>query len=63
MLPAYLGIRMEMKLKDITCSEVFVTFFPNFFTPFGRYDGSIGSASRAMVAVDQFTWQLGRKNL
>jgi len=27
------------------------------------YDGSIGSASRAMVAVDQFAWQLGRKNL
>ncbi|CAB4309410.1 unnamed protein product [Prunus armeniaca] len=27
------------------------------------YDGSIGSASRAMVAVDQFAWQLTRKNL
>lgn len=27
------------------------------------YDGSIGSASRAMVAVDQFVWQLGRRNL
>jgi len=27
------------------------------------YDGSIGSASRAMVAVDQFAWQLGRRNL
>uniref|UniRef100_A0A5B6ZYK0 Profilin family protein n=1 Tax=Davidia involucrata TaxID=16924 RepID=A0A5B6ZYK0_DAVIN len=27
------------------------------------YDGSIGSASRAMVVVDQFAWQLGRKNL
>ncbi|XP_058075175.1 uncharacterized protein LOC131223710 isoform X2 [Magnolia sinica] len=24
------------------------------------YDGSIGSASRAMVAVDQFAWQLNR---
>ena len=30
---------------------------------FYRYDGSIGSASRAMVDVDQFAWQLGRKNL
>ncbi|KAK4557330.1 hypothetical protein RGQ29_007192 [Quercus rubra] len=27
------------------------------------YDGSIGSASRAMAAVDQFAWQLGRRNL
>ncbi|KAJ9707658.1 hypothetical protein PVL29_002618 [Vitis rotundifolia] len=27
------------------------------------YDGSIGSASRAMVDVDQFAWQLCRKNL
>ncbi|XP_010248753.2 PREDICTED: uncharacterized protein LOC104591564 isoform X1 [Nelumbo nucifera] len=27
------------------------------------YDGSIGSASRAMVVIDQFAWQLGRKNL
>ncbi|KAG8382023.1 hypothetical protein BUALT_Bualt05G0033300 [Buddleja alternifolia] len=28
----------------------------------GLYDGSIGSASRAIVAVDQFAWQLGRRN-
>ncbi|XP_062026245.1 uncharacterized protein LOC133742578 isoform X1 [Rosa rugosa] len=27
------------------------------------YDGSIGSASRAMFAVDQFAWQLNRRNL
>ncbi|XP_065875899.1 uncharacterized protein [Euphorbia lathyris] len=27
------------------------------------YDGSSGAASRAMVAVDQFIWQLARKNL
>ncbi|XP_059663067.1 uncharacterized protein LOC132308832 isoform X2 [Cornus florida] len=27
------------------------------------YDGSIGSASRAMVVVDQFAWQLTRRNL
>ncbi|GMN47601.1 hypothetical protein TIFTF001_016782 [Ficus carica] len=27
------------------------------------YDGSIGSASRAMAAVDQFAGQLGRRNL
>ncbi|KAL8156746.1 hypothetical protein AgCh_001739 [Apium graveolens] len=27
------------------------------------YDGSIASASRAMVAVDQLAWQLGRRNL
>ncbi|GAV56960.1 Profilin domain-containing protein [Cephalotus follicularis] len=27
------------------------------------YDGSIGSASRAMVAADQFAWQLSRRNL
>ncbi|EEF45121.1 uncharacterized protein LOC8259119 [Ricinus communis] len=27
------------------------------------YDGSIAAASQAMVAVDQFAWQLGRKNL
>ncbi|PON41375.1 hypothetical protein TorRG33x02_338170 [Trema orientale] len=27
------------------------------------YDGSMGSASRAMMAVDQFVWQLGRRNL
>ncbi|KAF3449209.1 hypothetical protein FNV43_RR09937 [Rhamnella rubrinervis] len=27
------------------------------------YDGSIGSASRAMVAVDQLASQLGRRNL
>ncbi|KAK3033807.1 hypothetical protein RJ639_034378, partial [Escallonia herrerae] len=25
------------------------------------YDGSIGSASRAMVVVDQFVWQLSRR--
>ncbi|XP_022863185.1 uncharacterized protein LOC111383329 [Olea europaea var. sylvestris] len=29
----------------------------------GLYEGSIGSASRAMVALDQFAWQLGRRNL
>lgn len=29
----------------------------------GLYDGSIGSASRAMVAVDQFALQLSRRNL
>ncbi|KAK6947245.1 hypothetical protein RJ641_000718 [Dillenia turbinata] len=28
-----------------------------------RYEGSIGSASRAMVVVDQFAWQLGQRNL
>ncbi|KAF5735147.1 hypothetical protein HS088_TW15G00647 [Tripterygium wilfordii] len=28
-----------------------------------RYDGSIGAASRAMAAVDQFAWQLDRRNL
>ncbi|KAG9454994.1 hypothetical protein H6P81_007898 [Aristolochia fimbriata] len=27
------------------------------------YEGSIGSASRAMAAVDQFAWQLSRRNL
>ncbi|XP_031247928.1 uncharacterized protein LOC116105663 isoform X1 [Pistacia vera] len=27
------------------------------------YDGSIGSASRAMLSVDQLVWQLGRRNL
>ncbi|XP_054823985.1 pectin acetylesterase 8-like [Prosopis cineraria] len=27
------------------------------------YEGSIGSASRAVAAADQFVWQLGRKNL
>ncbi|ONK59888.1 uncharacterized protein A4U43_C08F11990 [Asparagus officinalis] len=26
------------------------------------YDGSIGSASQAMAAVDQFSWQLSRRN-
>ncbi|KAL6530827.1 hypothetical protein OROGR_014687 [Orobanche gracilis] len=29
----------------------------------GLYDGSIGSASRAMVAVDQLSGQLNRRNL
>ncbi|KAK9277011.1 hypothetical protein L1049_006550 [Liquidambar formosana] len=33
------------------------------FLLIGLYDGSIGSASRGMVAVDQFAWQLGRRNL
>ncbi|KAJ8480114.1 hypothetical protein OPV22_023841 [Ensete ventricosum] len=28
----------------------------------GMYEGSIGAASRAMVAVDQFSWQLSRKS-
>ncbi|KAH6774337.1 Profilin family protein [Perilla frutescens var. hirtella] len=28
----------------------------------GLYEGSIGSASRAMMAVDQFTGQLSRRN-
>ncbi|CAL9059735.1 uncharacterized protein LOC135596224 [Musa acuminata AAA Group] len=28
----------------------------------GMYEGSIGAASRAMVAVDQFAWQLCRKS-
>ncbi|XP_043807235.1 uncharacterized protein LOC110602680 isoform X3 [Manihot esculenta] len=27
------------------------------------YDGSIGVASCAVMAVDQFAWQLGRRNL
>ncbi|KDP28063.1 hypothetical protein JCGZ_19471 [Jatropha curcas] len=27
------------------------------------YDGSVGAASRAIVAIDQFAWQLGRRNL
>ncbi|PIA31552.1 hypothetical protein AQUCO_04900092v1 [Aquilegia coerulea] len=27
------------------------------------YEGSIGSASRAMVSVDQFAWQLSRRSL
>ncbi|KAK3183119.1 hypothetical protein Dsin_030405 [Dipteronia sinensis] len=27
------------------------------------YEGSIGSASGAMLSVDQFAWQLGRRNL
>ncbi|KAK6274390.1 hypothetical protein POUND7_004099 [Theobroma cacao] len=27
------------------------------------YDGSIGSASRAMVSVDQLVWLLSRRNL
>ncbi|KAK3006614.1 hypothetical protein RJ639_017250 [Escallonia herrerae] len=27
------------------------------------YDGSIGAASRAMVVVDQFVWQLSRRKL
>lgn len=27
------------------------------------YDGSIGSASRAMASVDQLAWQLSRRNL
>ncbi|KAI9177757.1 hypothetical protein LWI28_018923 [Acer negundo] len=27
------------------------------------YEGSIGSASRAMLSVDQLAWQLGRRNL
>nr|GMD99247.1 ATP-dependent zinc metalloprotease [Ipomoea batatas] len=29
----------------------------------GLYDGSIGPASSAMVALDQFAWQLNRRNL
>ena len=32
-------------------------------TSFYRYDGSIGSASHAMGAVDRFVWLLCRKNL
>ncbi|XP_022736901.1 uncharacterized protein LOC111289827 [Durio zibethinus] len=27
------------------------------------YDGSVGTASRAMVSVDQFVWLLNRRNL
>ncbi|PKI45135.1 hypothetical protein CRG98_034519 [Punica granatum] len=27
------------------------------------YDGSVGAASRAVVAADQFAWQLSRRNL
>lgn len=26
-----------------------------------RYDGSLGSASQAMVAVDQFTWHFNQR--
>lgn len=29
----------------------------------GRYDGSIGPASCAMATLDQFAWQLSRRNL
>ncbi|XP_073131133.1 uncharacterized protein [Henckelia pumila] len=32
------------------------------FLVVGLYEGSTGSASRAMVAVDQFAWLLSRKN-
>ncbi|XP_026446621.1 uncharacterized protein LOC113347226 [Papaver somniferum] len=32
------------------------------FLLIGMYDGSIGAASRAMVAVDQFSLQLSRKH-
>ncbi|XP_019232785.1 PREDICTED: uncharacterized protein LOC109213427 isoform X2 [Nicotiana attenuata] len=32
------------------------------FLLIGLYDGSIGSACRAMVALDQFAWQLSRRN-
>ncbi|KAI3937370.1 hypothetical protein MKW98_001941 [Papaver atlanticum] len=32
------------------------------FLLIGMYDGSIGAASRAMVAVDQFSLQLNRKH-
>ncbi|MCD7457875.1 hypothetical protein HAX54_036488 [Datura stramonium] len=32
------------------------------FLLIGLYDGSIGSASRAMVVLDQFAWQLSRRN-
>jgi hypothetical protein len=28
-----------------------------------RYDGSVGSASQAMVTVDQFQWHFNRRNL
>ncbi|XP_073305053.1 uncharacterized protein [Primulina huaijiensis] len=33
------------------------------FLVVGLYEGSTGSASRAVVAVDQFAWLLGRRNL
>uniref|UniRef100_A0A7N0TZ22 Profilin n=2 Tax=Kalanchoe fedtschenkoi TaxID=63787 RepID=A0A7N0TZ22_KALFE len=33
------------------------------FLLIGLYDGSVDSASRAMLAVDQFAWQIGRRNL
>ncbi|CAN4076452.1 unnamed protein product [Withania somnifera] len=32
------------------------------FLLIGLYDGSIGSASRAMAVLDQFAWQLSRRN-
>lgn len=50
--------------------QIFTVFFffniePRFLLCFFscRYDGSIGSASRAMAAADHFASQLGRKNL
>ncbi|KAL9679601.1 hypothetical protein QQ045_017467 [Rhodiola kirilowii] len=33
------------------------------FLLIGVYEGSVDSASRAMFAVDQFAWQIGRRNL
>ncbi|XP_073021459.1 uncharacterized protein [Primulina eburnea] len=33
------------------------------FLVVGLYEGSTGSASRAVVAVDQFTWLISRRNL
>ncbi|XP_044466725.1 uncharacterized protein LOC123196702 [Mangifera indica] len=40
-----------------------IVFQTKAFLLVALYDGSIGSASRAMLSVDQIVWQLGRRNL
>ena len=39
-----------------------INFIPSCCWYIYRYDGSIGSSSRATVFVDQFMWQLSRRN-
>lgn len=48
---------------DFLIFQQYFDIHATFSLLFGRYDGSISPASRAMMAVDQFAWQLGRRNL
>lgn len=52
-----------MYLNELSYATLSVFYYMHFRWSIYRYDGSIGSASRAMAAMDQLVWQLSRRSL